>query len=278
MHIKTAGVALVLSFGLIMTTGTAVANGSAAWQSLLSVSDEVQLGRQAQAEVRKGTPALQDAAVNRYVAGVFRQLAQKASGPKYPYSVSIANYAEVNAFALPGGPVWVHRGAIQTARNESELAGVLAHEVAHIAKRHVAEQVTKGTLAGGFLELLGRMLPDSRGGQAGEVVAGLAARGFMLKFSRDAEREADVEGARLMRAAGWDARGLPDFLDTLRRQQQRDPSSVEIFLSDHPAPGERAEALRAARLPAGGRRDSTAFQQARARLRSLPAAERLQRR
>jgi predicted Zn-dependent protease len=237
--------------------------------SLLSVNDEVQLGQQAQGELRQQTPVVGDGAVNNYLRGVFTQLVRHADGPRYPYSVSMANYGEVNAFALPGGPVWVHRGAVQAAQNESQLAGVLAHEIAHISKRHVADRVTKQMVTGGLLALLGQVLSDDRKGQIGGVAAGLAAQGFMLKFSRDDEREADLEGARIMRNAGWDARGMPGFMELLRQQQQRDPSSVEVFLSDHPGPAERAAALRAQGLPAGGRQDSARFQQVRSRLRSL---------
>ena len=261
---------------LIAISPAAVSSAPASgWQSLLSVEDEIELGKKSQGEVRNQTPVLNDGSVNNYVKGVFQQLARNAGGPKYPYSVSVANYAEINAFALPGGPVWVHRGAIEAAENESQLAGVLAHEVAHISKRHVAELITKQMMAGGLLQLLDRVLPDNRRGQIGEVVGGLAAQGFMLKFSRDAEREADIEGTRIMRQAGWDPRGLADFLDVLGSQQKRNPSSVEVFLSDHPGAAERAAALRGQGLAAGGRRDSDNFQRTRAKLKSMRPAEKM---
>ena len=243
--------------------------------TLLSVNDEIELGHQAQAEVRKQTPVVDDAGVNAYLRSVFTPLTRHAGGPPYPYSISIANYAEVNAFSLPGGPVWVHRGAIQAAENEAELAGVLAHEIGHIERRHVARQVTSQMLTGGFLALLGQVLPQDRAGQIGRVAAGFAAQGTMLKFSRDDEREADREGTRILRQSGWDPRGLADFLDVLRQKAERDPSSVEIFLSDHPAPGERAAALRAEGLPSGGRRDSPEFQRVRARLAAMPPAPKM---
>jgi predicted Zn-dependent protease len=246
--------------------------------SLLSVEDEIALGKEAQSEVRKQVPALTDRQVTSYMDGVFRQLARHAGGPEYPYSVSVANFSEVNAFALPGGPVWVHRGAVEAAVNEAQLAGVLGHEIAHIARRHVAEQITKQTIAGGLLSLLGRFLPENRKGQIGQMAASLVAQGVMLKFSRDHEREADREGMRIMRGAGWDARGLPEFLEVLRAEQGRDPSSVEVFLSNHPGPSERAADLRAGGLPSGGRRDSTAFQRVRARLRALPPAPKMEKR
>ena len=263
-------------FVLFASPPAAVSSAPAvAWQSLLSVEDEIELGKKTQGEVRNQTPVVSDGSVNNYVKGVFNQLARNAGGPKYPYSVSVANYAEINAFALPGGPVWVHRGAIEAAENESQLAGVLAHEVAHISKRHVAELITKQMMAGGLLQLLDRVLPNNRRGQIGEVVGGLAAQGFMLKFSRDAEREADVEGTRIMRQAGWDPRGLAEFLDVLGAQSKRNPSSVEIFLSDHPGAGERAAALRAGGLGSGGRRDSDNFQRARTKLKSMRPAEKM---
>jgi predicted Zn-dependent protease len=244
---------------------------------LISVNDEIELGRQAQAEVQAQTPRVADAEVNEYVRGIFRQLTRHTTGPRYPYSVSIANYGEINAFSLPGGPVWIHQGALKSAQNESQLAGVLAHEIAHIERRHVARQISKQMVAGGLLALLARVLPNDRSGQIGEVAAGVTAQSVMLKYSRDDERDADREGTRMLRSSGWEARGLADFLDVLRRQQGRDPSSVEVFLSNHPAPAARVAALRAGGLPSGGRRDSDAFRRMQTRLRQLPPPVRMPR-
>ncbi len=266
----------VAALALAGPAGGARDRSAAQGLTLLSVSDEISLGHQAQAEVRQQTPEVGDAGVNAYLRSVFDPLTRHAGGPEYPYSISIANYAEVNAFSLPGGPVWVHRGAIEAAETESELAGVLAHEIGHIEKRHVARQVTNQTLAGGLLALLGQVLPEDRAGQVGRVAAGLATQGFMLKFSRDDEREADEEGTRILRQSGWDPHGLADFLDVLSRKAQREPSSVAIFLSDHPAPAERAAALRAEGLTSAGRRDSPEFQRVRARLRAMPPAGRME--
>jgi predicted Zn-dependent protease len=240
--------------------------------ALVSVEEEIAIGRQAQQQVRKELPALSDRAVGSYVASIGRRLAARAGGPRYPYSFSIANYKEINAFALPGGPVWIHRGAIQAATNEAQLAGVLAHEVAHIARRHAADQLTKRLVADGLLGLLGAVLGNDRSARAAQVGAQVLAGGYMLKFSRDDEREADRVGADIVRRAGWDARGLLEFMEILQRQQGRDPSSVEVFLSSHPAPGERAEALRKI-VRAGGRLNSQEFQRVKLRLRQLPPAK-----
>jgi predicted Zn-dependent protease len=244
--------------------------------SLISVSDEIAMGRDAQKQVRKSVPVVSDPALNTYVTQVGKQLAARARGPRYPYSFSIANYRELNAFALPGGPVWINRGILHTAANEAQLAGVLAHEIAHIAQRHAADQITKQLVANGFLGLLGAVLGNDPGAaRTAQAGARILAGSYMLKFSRDDEREADVIGSQIMQRAGWDPRGMAEFMETLRREQGRDPGSVEIFLSSHPAPAERAAVLRRSLgARTSGRRDTAAFRAAKARaLRLTPAAK-----
>ena len=242
---------------------------------LISVNDEIAMGRDAQTRVKQSVPAVSDSGLNTYVVQVGRQLAARARGPRYPYSFSIANYRELNAFALPGGPVWINRGILHAAANEAQLAGVLAHEIAHIAQRHAADQITKQLVANGFLGLLGAVLGNDPGAaRTAQAGARLLAGGYMLKFSRDDEREADAIGLQIMQRAGWDPRGMAEFMETLRREQGRDPGSVEIFLSSHPAPAERAAALRRSLgSRSTGRRDSAAFRNAKARaVRLTPPA------
>jgi beta-barrel assembly-enhancing protease len=242
--------------------------------SLISVKDEIAMGRDAQQQVKKRIEVLNDAAVTAYVARLGKSLAARATGPSYPYSFTVANHRELNAFALPGGPVWIHRGILHAASNEAQVAGVLAHEIAHIAQRHAADQITKQLVANGFLGLLGAVLGNDPGGaRTAQTGARILAGGYLLKFSRDDEREADRVGVEIMRRAGWDPRGMADFMDVLRREQGRDPGSVEVFLSTHPAPAERAVVLK--RLTAQhpkGRRDSAAFRAARARVLRMPPA------
>jgi predicted Zn-dependent protease len=240
--------------------------------SLVSVEQEVQIGREAQRQVRAKVPELQDAAINRYVDRIGSRLAANAPGPRYPYSFSIANYREVNAFALPGGPIWVHRGALEAAGNEAQLAGVLAHEIAHVGERHAAAQLTKVTIANGLLGLLGAVLDDGKREAAARIGASVAAQSLFMKFSRDDEREADRVGLQIMERAGWDPHGLVEFLETLRNRQKRSPSSVETFLSTHPSPAGRVEELRSLVSQKNGRRDSAEFQEMRRRLQALPPA------
>ena len=240
---------------------------------LISVADEIAIGKQAQAEVRKETPGLKDAAVQAYISRIGRRLAAQARGARYPYSFSIANYREINAFALPGGPVWVNRGAIEAAKNESQLAGVLAHEIAHISQRHSARQLSNAMVANLGLSLLGALLGNSGGAGAANIAARYVASGAFLEFSRDDEREADRVGAAIMARAGWDAHGMIELMQTIREQQRRDPSSVEVFFSNHPSPGDRIGGLdRVVAKRRTGTRDSAAFQTARGRLKKIPAA------
>ena len=241
---------------------------------LVSVKQEVQIGREAQQQIRRDVPEVTDATVNRYVDNIGARLVRQASGPKYPYSFDVANFREINAFALPGGPVWIHRGALASAQNESQVAGVLAHEIAHIAQRHAASQMTKGIIANGLLGALGALVGNERGGQVAQVAGGLAAQGYMLKFSRDHEREADEVGAQIMKRAGWNPSGMVEFMQILRAQAGRDPGSVQTFLSSHPAPGERVTRLQATarRLGNTGTRDTASFRQVKSRLNQLGPA------
>ncbi len=251
-----------------------VATVSAA--AVISVAQEIELGRQAQTEVQRQVPAVRDSTVSSYIGAIGRRLSAHARGPRYPYSFTVANQREINAFALPGGPVWIHRGAIAAAKNEAQLAAVLAHEVAHISQRHAADRISKQLVANGLIGALGALLGNDRSAQRAQLGARILAGGYMLKFSRDDEREADDVGATIVRRAGWDAREMVAFMDTLAREQDRNDGSVATFLSSHPAPAERAERLRKT-LRAGGAKDSEAFRRIKARLARMPAAPAMKR-
>jgi len=239
---------------------------------LVSVEDEIAIGRETQAQMRKKLAAFTDDGVTSYLRDVARRLVQVAPGPKYPYSFSIANYREINAFALPGGPVWVHRGVLHSATSESQVAGVLAHEIAHIAQRHAAGQLTKITLTNFGLGVVGALLGNSGGAGTAQVAARLLANGAFLKFSRDDELEADRVGLQMLTRAGWDARGMVELFEIIRKEADRDPMKVEVLLSSHPSPRDRIAALQpdVARR-SGGRRDTPQFQSVKARLLKMPA-------
>ena len=258
-----------MTLALMLSATTAIGG-----LKLVSVNDEIAIGKKAQQQVRQQVPELRDATVSNYVENLGRRIAARADGPRFPYSFDVANYREINAFALPGGPIWIHRGTIDAARNEAQLAGVIAHEIAHIANRHAAEQITKGTVANVGLGILGALLGNGTGAQIAQVGAGVAANATMMKFSRDHERQADMKALQYMKRAGYDPRGMVEFLQVLRAQQSRDPGSVRTFFASHPAPGERVRRLeQEANRLAGGRRDSASFQSVQNRLDRLgPAA------
>jgi beta-barrel assembly-enhancing protease len=259
MHTTRRRVSTALLLGLMSATAAGAI-------SLVSVEQEIAIGREAQVEAKKKTPQLRDAAVSGYVEQVGRRLAAQTGGPEYPYSFTVADKADLNAFALPGGPVWVHRGILEAAQDEAQLAGVMAHEIAHVAERHTADQLTRATVANGLLGLLGAVV-DGRGkGEAAtRIGAGVATQMMFLKFSRDHEREADRVGAEIVRRAGWDPQGMVEFFELLDAQQKRSPGSVATFLSTHPNPKSRAAELRGIVQP-GGRRTSEGFTAMKSRL------------
>jgi predicted Zn-dependent protease len=238
--------------------------------SLVSVEQEIAIGKEANAQVRKEVPEVRDEQAVAYLRSIGQRLVRHAPGPKYPYSFTMADYREINAFALPGGPVWLNRGVLHTATNESQVAGVLAHEVAHIAQRHAADQLTKATVANLGLGLLGAVLGNGGGAGAAQMAAGFLTNGIFLKFSRDDEREADQVGLQILRKAGWDGRGMVELFQILQQEAKRNPGSVETFFSSHPPPQDRISRLQGL-AGSGGTRDSRQFQSMKARLMRLPA-------
>jgi predicted Zn-dependent protease len=246
---------------------------SVAGFTIVSVPQEIEIGRQENAQVRKQMTELRDPRITAYIGQIGRRLAKAAPGAKYPYTFQVANYREINAFSLPGGPVWINRGVLHAAANESQVAGVLAHEIAHIARRHAADQMEKTLLARWSLGVLGAMLGNVGGAGTAQAAGAMAANGVFLKFSRDDEREADRVGLQMMTRAGWDGRGMIELFEVLRKEETRDPGAVEVFFSTHPSPQDRIADLRAAiRHRRGAIRDTNEFRAMKARLARLPAA------
>jgi predicted Zn-dependent protease len=239
--------------------------------TIVSVPQEIEIGREENAQVRKQVAQLRDPQVTAYIARIGKRLAAAAPGAKYPYSFTVANYREINAFSLPGGPVWINRGVLHAAGNEAQVAGVLAHEIAHISERHAADQMTKAIVARWSLGMLGAMLGNAGGAGTAQVAGALVTNGVFLKFSRDDEREADRVGVQIMTKAGWDPRGMIELFDVLQREGKRNPGEVEVFLSTHPSPADRIAQLKTATTRSrGGIRDTAEFRAVRARVLKLP--------
>lgn len=240
-------------------------------------AQDVEMGLQAAAEVRKELPLLQDDAVTSYVERLGQRLATvipaEYQHSEFKYTFETVNVKEINAFALPGGPMFVNRGMIEAAASEGEVVGVMAHEVSHVLLRHGTAQASK---AGRYQmgQVAGAVLGAVIGGRVGSVVAQGTQFGFgtmFLKFGREYEKQADLLGAQLMSRAGYDARDMASMFRTIEKQGSNGPE----WLSDHPNPGNRvqyiekeAQTLRVSNPVT----DRSGFDRVRAHLKSLPAA------
>jgi Zn-dependent protease with chaperone function len=204
-----------------------------------SPEQEVELGKESARQVRQEMPILEDSnPISQYVRQLGEELASKAPGQKWPYSFSVVNVKELNAFALPGGPVFVNVGTIRAAGNRGELAGVMAHEISHIVLRHGTSQASRQMLAQIPLAVAGVALPQGTAGQLARLGISLGAQSVFLKYSRDAEREADMLGAQIMYDAGYNPYDMVEFFSQLEKEGG---PGVPEFLSDHPNPGNRAQ-------------------------------------
>ncbi len=163
------------------------------------------------------------------------------SDSKIPFTVKIIDSDEVNAFALPGGHLYVNRGLIVIAGDESELAGVMAHEISHVSCRHGMEQMKKAQIAGIAANAASILLGGGIGGAVLQNTAGIGLAGLFMKFSRDAEEEADFYGAQYLYAAGYDPAGLNRMFEKLEvlNKNKKKPGFLQKVFADHPAPAAR---------------------------------------
>ena len=244
------------------------------------MEQDVEIGRQSAVAAERQLPMLRDRNVDRYLGKIVTRLAAKTPGARYPYSIKAVNDAAINALSLPGGPMYVNRGLFEAARSEAELAGVLAHEMSHVALRHGTHQASKAYLGQAGLGILGGLLGKNgkNTSQIVNAVGGLGLNAVFLKFSRDAEYQADQLGAEIMAGAGYDPVAMASFFELLRLEQGRDPGKVERFFSSHPAPADREARIRAqaGNLRLVGAPDVGGFEGMRANLRRLsPATSRV---
>ena len=245
------------------TCGSGVNEGDV---NLISLDEEWQMGDQLAARLEQQLTLTQDPAVQQYVAQMGQRLTDQTELAGRPWTFHVVRDPSLNAFATPGGHVYVHTGLLRAAGSAAELASVMAHEVAHGAARHSTEQMTKvyglDAVAGLFLER------DS--GLLQRVLAEFARGGALAKFSRDAEREADRLGQEYLAAAGYDPAAMAAMFETLREARAERPNLVEQFFSSHPlteeriaAARERAQGMQAAE---GAGIDGASFQDAQQRL------------
>lgn len=235
-----------------------------------SLEKEVALGRQLAAETDQSLQFITDPLITEYVNRVGQNIVLH-SDSKVPFTIKVVDSPDVNAFALPGGNLYVNRGLIETAENEAELAGVMAHEVAHVAARHGMEQVSKGTLVN--YASIPLIFLGGWGGYIVQQVAGLAVPLTFLKFSRGAEKEADLLGAQYMWASGYDPNALITFFEKLQEKNKKKPGTIAKAFSTHPLTEDRIKEVRKLleRFPEKSeyQMSSSEFQQVKNRLIAL---------
>jgi Zn-dependent protease with chaperone function len=209
-----------------------------------SPADDVKLGQEAARQVEQQLPIMRDTQVNGYLNRIGQRLVENIPAefrhPEFHYTFTGVNVREINAFALPGGPMFINRGMIEKAHNEGEIAGVMAHELSHVALRHGTAQQTKATPYA-IGQVLGQVAGSIIGGGWGQVISTGSQVGIgaaFLRYSRDYEKQADLLGSHIMASAGYDPRDMANVFKTI---QQEGGSGAPQWLSDHPDPGNRYE-------------------------------------
>ena len=241
---------------------------------------DVKLGREAAAEVRKEYPIISDSRLASYLDSLGKRLVANApaelNNPVFEYSFTPVNLKDINAFALPGGPMFVNRGMFEAAAGEGEVVGVMAHELAHVLLRHGTANATK---AQGFQfgQLAGAIAGAVVGGGWGQVISQGSQLGlgtWLLKYSREYEKQADLLGAQIMARAGYDPRDLGRMFETIQKQGGQ---GAPQWMSSHPDPGNRsayiAKEAAALQVAAASGNRAAEFQEAKTYFRGLPPAK-----
>lgn len=226
-------IAIVLTLGaapVLMTEASAQTRLRPGF-NLFSLRDDVEIGRQSAVQIERQYRTYED----RRVTLIGRRLAARSSMPGLPWRFRVIDRSDVNAFALPGGYIYVTSGLLRAVRNDDELAGVLAHEIMHVTLRHGTNQASKAMLAQAPLQILSSQLGGGLGATLARFGIGFGLNSLFLRYSREAETQADVGAVQLMRRAGYNPYGLASFMRTMR--------GGGGFFSDHPSPANRVERI-----------------------------------
>jgi predicted Zn-dependent protease len=235
--------------GMLVWSGCATNPATGEQQlSLISESQEIEMGREAAQEVDRTIGLLGDKELQSYVSRIGLEIASASERPTLPWRFQIVDDPTPNAFAIPGGFIYVTRGMLSLLTSEAELASVLGHEVAHVTARHSVGQISKQQLAQIGVGIGGLIFPEV---QQAAPLLGAGLQVLFLKYSRDDEREADEIGFRYVNQRGYDVTEFGDVFATLERLDGSESGSLPSWLSTHPAPAERVETARqrAAQLP-----------------------------
>jgi beta-barrel assembly-enhancing protease len=247
--------------------------------NLFSTKQDIALGRQAAQDAQRQLPSCNAPKVDAYLTDLGRKLIANlpTNGVNYPFEFHCVNDKEINAFALPGGFVFVNRGVIEVSDNEAELAGVMAHELAHVAMRHGTAEATKAQAAQLGVGILGALFGGNAGGALLTEFGKFSAGSVLLHYSRGAETEADVIGTQVLYDSGYDPRALILFFNKIEAETKgKNPPE---FFSDHPNPEHRVERVQEEIKKLGGqpahpKTDSPQFEEAKREVRALPAPPR----
>jgi Zn-dependent protease with chaperone function len=273
--IPVAAVALVLCHALVLAQTPIKLP-----KNKFTPQQDVELGLKAAEEVRKQYPVIKDGTIAEYLQTLGARLVRAAPADlnrkEFRYSFTPVNVKEINAFALPGGPMFVNRGMIEAAATEGEVVGVMAHELSHVLLRHGTANATKAENPWLQLgQIAGAVGGAIVGGGLGEAIStgtGFGLGTLMLRYSRDFEKQADLLGSQIMARAGYDPRELGRMFETIERSSG---GGAPEWMSSHPNPGNRTKYIadEAAALKIAARPDTRGFEAAKARFSSLPAAE-----
>ena len=248
--------------------------------NMFTPQQDIEVGKRAATDAAKQLPPCNDPKVDAYLTQLGTRLVAKlpTNGVQYPFEFHCVNDKAINAFALPGGYVFINRGAIEAADNEAQLAGVMAHELSHVALRHGTNQATKAEAAEGFLGIAGGIFGGSTGGALLTKLGEFAAGGVLLRYSRTAESQADVMGTQVLYDSGYDPRAMAQFFEKLEAETKgKNPPE---FFSDHPNPEHRVERVdeeieKLGGVPSNPRRDSPEFEAIKREVLALPVVKKL---
>lgn len=246
--------------------------------NMFSPQTDIQVGKQAADEMKKQLPLCNDPQADQYLTQVGMRLVAKLpkTSVQYPWEFHCVNDKAINAFALPGGYVFINRGTMEAADNEAQLAAVMAHELSHVVLRHGTAQASKAQLAQGAAGILGGVFGGSAGGALLSEGVSLGAGTLLLRYSRSAETQADVLGTQTLYDAGYDPRAMAQFFEKLQAESKgKNPPQ---FLSDHPNPGNRVERVheeidKLGGPPPNAKRDSADFQAVKREVLKLPVVK-----
>jgi peptidase M48-like protein len=269
----------ILCMGIVPLAQAQRTNLRPGW-NMFSPQQDVTLGKQAALDAQKQLPLCNAPRVDAYLTQLGMRLVAKlpTRGVEYPFEFHCVNDKAINAFALPGGYVFINRGAIEAADNEAQLAGVMAHELSHVALRHGTNQATKAQATEGILGIAGGLFGDTAGGALMTQLGAFAAGGVLLRYSRTAESQADIMGTQVLYDAGYDPRAMAQFFEKLEAETKG--KTPPEFFSDHPNPEHRVQRVdeeieKLGGTPSSMKRDSVEFEAMKREVLALPVVKKV---